>query len=58
MDLRDTPEEAAFRSELRVWIAENLPDELRRLRGGEARFERLGREWSRKLSEAGYAGLT
>ena len=26
MDLRDTPEEAAFRQEVREFIAENLPD--------------------------------
>src|SRR5687767_15385456 len=53
MDLRDTPEEATFRSELRSWIDENLTDEIR---GG--RFEEAGRVWSRKLFEAGYAGLT
>ncbi len=59
MDLRDTPEEAAFRSEVRAWIAANLPDELRGHRGGSARFEGDAmREWSRRLSEAGYAGLT
>jgi alkylation response protein AidB-like acyl-CoA dehydrogenase len=59
MDLRDTPEEAAFRDELRAWIAENLPDELRGHRGGALRFDdpRL-RAWSRALYEAGYAGLT
>ena len=30
MDLRDTPEEAAFRAELRAWIEANLTDEGRR----------------------------
>ena len=58
MDLRDTPEEAAFRSEVRAWIAANLPAELRGRRFGERRFEQAGREWSRRLYEAGYAGLT
>ena len=53
MDLRDTPEEAAFRAELRSWIEQNLTDEIR---GG--RFEEAGRVWSRKLFDAGYAGLT
>ena len=53
MDLRDTPEEAAFRAELRAWIETNLTDEVRR-----GRFEEAGRDWSRKLHEAGYAGLT
>jgi len=58
VDLRDTSSEAAFRAEARTWIEANLPGELRGLRGGEPHFEKLGREWSRKLSEAGYAGLT
>jgi len=53
VDLRDTPEEAAFRAELRSWVDENLTDEVRR-----GRFEEAGRDWSRKLHEAGYAGLT
>jgi alkylation response protein AidB-like acyl-CoA dehydrogenase len=58
VDLRDTPEEAGFRSELRAWIAENLPESHRGGRGGAQRFEEFGREWSRKLYDAGYAGLT
>jgi alkylation response protein AidB-like acyl-CoA dehydrogenase len=58
MDLRDTPEEADFRAELRAWIDANLPEERRGGRGGVQRFEEFGREWSRKLYDAGYAGLT
>jgi len=59
VDLRDTAEEAAFRAELRAWIDVNLPEERRGWRGGEQRFgDDFGREWSRKLYEAGYAGLT
>jgi alkylation response protein AidB-like acyl-CoA dehydrogenase len=59
MDLRDTAEEAAFRAELRAWLEENLPDELRGHRGGAARFDGdAGRAWSRALYDAGYAGLT
>jgi alkylation response protein AidB-like acyl-CoA dehydrogenase len=59
VDLRDTPEEAAFRAEVRSWIQEHLPDELRGHRGGSARFEGDAlRAWSRALSEAGYPGLT
>ena len=56
MDLRDTPEEAAFREEIRAFIAQNLPDESKSRSG--RRFEHADREWSRKLGEAGYAGLT
>jgi alkylation response protein AidB-like acyl-CoA dehydrogenase len=56
VDLRDNAEEAAFRSEVRDWIAQNLPDGSR-VRGAR-RFEDADREWSSKLGEAGYAGLT
>jgi alkylation response protein AidB-like acyl-CoA dehydrogenase len=45
MDLRDTPEEAAFRSQARSFLEENLPAEP-------------GREWSQKIHAAGYAGAT
>src|SRR3954451_4774986 len=59
MDLRDTAEEAQFRGELRAWIDANLPDDKRGSRGGAIRFDDpFMREWSRKLHEAGYAGLT
>jgi alkylation response protein AidB-like acyl-CoA dehydrogenase len=59
MDLRDTPEEAAFRAGLRAWLEENLPDELQGHRGGAARFDGPEmRAWSRALYDAGYAGLT
>jgi len=59
VDLRDTPDEAAFRAELRAWLDTNLPEEKRGGRGGAQRFEdSFGREWSRMLHEAGYAGLT
>jgi alkylation response protein AidB-like acyl-CoA dehydrogenase len=56
MDLRDTPEEAAFRSEVREFIAQNLPESSKTR--GARRFEDDDREWSRKLGAAGYAGLT
>ncbi len=59
MDLRDTPEEAQFRADLRAWIADNLPEDKRGGRGGAQRFDDpFMREWSRKLYEGGYAGLT
>jgi alkylation response protein AidB-like acyl-CoA dehydrogenase len=45
VDLRDSPDEAAFREGVRAWLGENLPAEP-------------GREWSRKIYDAGYAGLT
>ena len=59
MDLRDTPDEAAFRAELRAWLDTNLPEERRGGRGGAQRFDdSFGREWSKLLYEGGYAGLT
>ena len=45
MDLRDSPDEAAFREQIRAWLRDNLP-------------AKAGAEWSRKMYEAGYAGLT
>ncbi len=58
MQLRDSPDEAAFRTEVREWIAANLPEQSKGRRGGATRFEEWGREWSRKLGEAGYAAAT
>jgi alkylation response protein AidB-like acyl-CoA dehydrogenase len=59
VDLRDTPEEAKFRQELRAWVDANLPAEKRGGRGGAQRFDDpFVREWSRKLYAGGYAGLT
>ena len=59
MDLRDTPDEAAFRAELRAWLETNLPEERRGGRGGAERYgDAFGREWSKLLYEGGYAGLT
>jgi alkylation response protein AidB-like acyl-CoA dehydrogenase len=59
MDLRDTPEEAQFRAELRAWLEANLPADKRGGRGGAQRFDDpFMREWSRTLYKAGYVGLT
>jgi alkylation response protein AidB-like acyl-CoA dehydrogenase len=60
VDFRDTPEEAAFRAEARAWIEREKPPWSEA--GGPpslARRERLEelREWSRRMWEAGYAGL-
>jgi alkylation response protein AidB-like acyl-CoA dehydrogenase len=59
VDFRDSIEEARFREEVRAWINENLPDELRGHRGGEARFDGPEvRAWSRALYDAGWVGIS
>ena len=56
MRLTDTPEEAAFRAEVHAWLAANIPTEL--AQGRPREDVEAARAWSRKLGEAGYAGLT
>jgi alkylation response protein AidB-like acyl-CoA dehydrogenase len=56
VELRDTPEEAAFREGVRKFIAQNLPESSKSR--SARRFEDADLEWSRKLGAAGYAGLT
>ena len=61
MDFRDTREEARFRRDLRAWLAANLPEGWGtpgyREPEGEARLAFL-KDWSRRLHEAGYVGIT
>ena len=59
MDFRDTPEQAAFREELRTWLDAHLPEELRGHRGGGARFDGPEiRQWSRALHDGGWVGIS
>lgn len=60
MDLRDTPEQAAFRAEVRSWLAANLPDGWRDgVREPDEMGERVAflQRWQRKLYDGGWAGL-
>jgi alkylation response protein AidB-like acyl-CoA dehydrogenase len=54
MDLTLSPSEAAFRDELRAWLADNHPGEDPP--GEDEAFEHR-REWQLKLFDAGYAGF-
>ena len=56
MDLRDSPEQAAFRTEVRAWLRANVPEGP----GPDRTEERVvfGRRWQATLHEGGYAGLT
>ena len=59
MDFRDTPEQAAFRAEVRTWIDDNLPAELHGHHGGAARFDGPEvRAWSRALHDGGWVGIS
>src|SRR4029453_4207435 len=58
-DFGDTPEQAAFRDEVRNWIDENLPAELRGHHGGGARCDGPEvRAGSRALHEGGWVGIS
>ena len=61
MDVRDAPDEAAFRQRLRSWLHSNLPEGW----GTPGYVEPSGpeglafqKQWSRRLYEAGFIGLT
>ncbi|MGH2864966.1 MAG: acyl-CoA dehydrogenase family protein [Solirubrobacteraceae bacterium] len=55
MDLTFSPQETAFRDELRAWLAENQPGEQPSADAGDdARFE-FRRRWQRRLYDAGWA---
>ena len=56
MEFRDSPEEAAFREEIRGFLKRELPDRFRGMGGGEgpgAMFEAM-REWREKLAGKGW----
>ena len=55
MDLTLSPEEEAFRAELRGWIDLNHPG--REPEGDDAGFE-FRRDWQRRLADAGWAGVS
>jgi alkylation response protein AidB-like acyl-CoA dehydrogenase len=55
VDLTLSPQEEAFRDELRAWVEQNHPGE--EPEGDEAAFE-FRRDWQRKLFEGGWAGVS
>jgi alkylation response protein AidB-like acyl-CoA dehydrogenase len=62
MDLRDSPEDAAFRREARDWLAANLVGEFADARGvGRVGSEHEGRQirvaWEQKLGADGWIGV-
>ena len=55
MDLTLSPQEEAFRDELRSWLAENHPGDEP---AGDIDAFEFRRAWQRKLDENHYAGLS
>jgi alkylation response protein AidB-like acyl-CoA dehydrogenase len=61
MDFDFTPEQQAFRAEVRAWLAANVPADLKgrgfaATRGDREQVARL-RGWQRTLQRAGYVGI-
>jgi alkylation response protein AidB-like acyl-CoA dehydrogenase len=54
MDLTFSPQETAFRDELRRWLAENPPSP-RPTEGGEEAQNAWRRDWQRRLNDGGWA---
>jgi len=56
VDLRDSPEQARFRAELRDWLAANAASAVT-TPGSDAERVTAARAWQRRLFEGGWAGL-
>jgi alkylation response protein AidB-like acyl-CoA dehydrogenase len=59
MDPRDTPEEAAFRAEVRGWLERTVPpyrDAYRKAKESEERL-RIAADWQGELFESGYGAM-
>src|SRR5262249_60753797 len=63
MDFNDTPEEAAFRKEVRAWLDANATrksDDHKslRARNDDPNLLKAAKEWQAKKAAAGYARMT
>ena len=64
MDFEDTPEEAAFRKQVREWLATNAPRRGESVAGDELAdrtdkaFLTAAKAWQARKAEAGYARIT
>ena len=60
MDFNDTPEEAAYRKQVRAWLAANAPKSVARASDPmeDSNDMAAARAWQRKKAEAGYACIT
>jgi acyl-CoA dehydrogenase len=65
MDFEDSPEEAAFRKEVRTWLSANAKPRKKRdevsaddMEGGSDQTMAASKAWQKKKAEAGYARIT
>jgi len=60
MDFNDSPEEAAFRAQVRVWLTENAPSTRAAIAHGRESEESIAadKEWQARKADAGYACIT
>ena len=60
MDFNDTPEEAAFRAEVRAWLSANAPAHVipQGVAIDDTEEVQRGRAWQRAVYDGGYAGIT
>ena len=60
MDLRDSPEEAAYRSKVRNWLSENAAEysEPPAVPWSEEELLNRARRWQKTKAEAGFEGIT
>jgi alkylation response protein AidB-like acyl-CoA dehydrogenase len=62
MDFRDSPQEAAFRDEVRTWLAEHLKGEFAAIGGGGGPADEAGWEvrveWERLLGKDHWVGMS
>ncbi len=60
MDFNDSPQEAAFRAEVRAWMAKNAAEYASppATPWSEAQIVALGRKWLKRKADAGYATIT
>lgn len=58
MDFNDTPEEAAFRAEVRAWLTANAPKKVDTKKLSEPELLKLAKAWQAKKAEARFTCMT
>jgi alkylation response protein AidB-like acyl-CoA dehydrogenase len=58
MDFNDTPEEAAFRAQVKAWLSAHAQDYVKPRHDSEAVFLQRAKAWQALKAQAGYVGIT